>query len=177
MSRIRADLKNQRYGRLTAIEFLHADKGGNAIWQCVCDCGKKVACGSSHLKSGHTKSCGCRKSEILKTVGIIHGYSSKVGERHRLYRIWRGMLNRCLNAKVKAYQWYGAKNIKVCDAWKKFIAFKDWALSHGYDDNLTIDRIDSNEDYAPENCQWLTIVENVKKEHSRRGFKTAQNLA
>lgn len=88
-----------------------------------------------------------------------HGLS-----KTRLYRIWAGMKARCNNPDHPSFKYYGAKNIRVCNEWENdFLLFRDWALSHGYEDNLTIDRIDPNGNYEPDNCQWLTLNENAAR--------------
>lgn len=90
-------------------------------------------------------------------------------EHKRLYWIWQDMKKRCFNPKNKNYKWYGSKGIKVCDEWKNnYQNFKDWALSNGYTDKLTIDRIDSKKDYEPLNCQWITQSENSKKMQTQK---------
>ena len=87
-----------------------------------------------------------------------HGYTSK----NRLYRIWHNMKARCYNPNFNKYKYYGGKGIIVCDEWRTdFLKFRDWALNNGYADNLTIDRIDSNKNYCPENCRWITLTENT----------------
>lgn len=172
MSCIRANLKNKKYGRLIASEFVDTDKGGNAIWQCVCDCGKTIIALAANLKSGATKSCGCFQKENAKIIATIHGMSYT-----RLYEVWHGMKQRCGNKSDYHFKNWGSRGIKVCSQWHDFNIFKEWALSNGYHDNLTIDRIDNDGDYKPSNCQWLTRSENTKKANISRGFKTAQNLA
>ena len=85
----------------------------------------------------------------------VHGMS-----RSRLYHIWNSMKTRCINPKAISYKYYGEKGVKVCEEWRSdFIAFHDWAMSHGYQDDLTIDRIDNDGDYCPDNCRWSTVKE------------------
>ena len=84
-------------------------------------------------------------------------------KRTRLYSIWRHMRGRCLHPRDKDYPYYGAKGVKVCQEWAEFVPFREWALANGYADNLTIDRIDNNQGYSPDNCQWLPNNENCKK--------------
>jgi len=83
----------------------------------------------------------------------------------RLYKIWKGMRDRCTNPQTPIFRWYGGRGIKVCKAWQTFEPFRDWALKHGYQDDLTIDRINNDGNYTPSNCQWLTAAANVAKRH------------
>jgi hypothetical protein len=93
-----------------------------------------------------------------------HGFSTRA-KRERVYNIWMGMVERCRNPKRPKYKNYGGKGIRVCDEWKRFENFRDWALSHGYADNLTIDRVDSGWHYDKSNCEWVTLAENVRRAH------------
>lgn len=148
------------FGRLTVLE----DSGkrnhrGQIIWTCICRCGNKTNVRGDHLISGSTKSCGC-----LKKGGPSHHLYVHGGFGTLLYGIWRGMRDRCYRKKNPKYKYYGAKGIKVCPSWlNDFLAFRIWALSHGYKSNLTIDRINHKGNYEPSNCQWLTASENSKK--------------
>lgn len=167
----RMNLVGQKFGRLTVKEFYDV-KHGMSRWICDCDCGNtNVIVYGNHIKSGNTISCGCYYKESRNKVGYKHG-----GSKDRLYQIWADMKDRCNNKNSVSYHWYGGKGIIVCDEWKNdYAAFKEWALANGYDDSLTIDRIDSNKNYCPENCQWITLKENInksKRQYSGSAFNT-----
>lgn len=155
-------IAGQRFGRLTVKSFSHTNSRRNAVWECECDCGNIAHVASGHLNSGHTKSCGCLRNdariERCKTHGLYHT---------RLHRTWTSMKSRCNNPHNNRFYRYGARGISVCEAWSSnFKRFYDWAMSNGYADTLTIDRINPGGNYEPANCQWITSCENNSKRFS-----------
>lgn len=156
------NLIGQRFGRLTVIERDGMDKNRkNVMWFCACDCGGTTRTTTTHLRSGHAKSCGCFAKERLLQEGEKTRFFTTHGKsRSRLYRIFYGMKDRCYNTKNEKYNLYGARGIEVCDEWKNdFQAFCNWALANGYSDDLTIDRIENDRGYSPDNCRWATVTE------------------
>jgi len=158
------DITGQRFGRLVVLHKTRKRCCGHIIWLCKCVCGKLVEVLSSDLRSGRTKSCGC----LWKEVMTIHG-DNRRGKISRLYSIWENMKSRCLNPKRLDYKYYGGRGIKICKEWKNsYTIFKNWALANRYRDDLTIDRVDNNRGYCPENCHWVSLSENLKNKNFRR---------
>lgn len=143
-----------KFGKLTVIERAANSANGKARWICSCECGKaKVKPVTGYdLKSGKVRSCGCAYKTANKGSNKTHGES-----KSRLYNIWRGMKARCNSNNSLAYENYGGRGITYNPDWEKYENFRDWALSNGYKDNLTLDRINTNLNYTPDNCRWATM--------------------
>lgn len=160
------NLIGERFGRLTVISKNGKTKWGNVTWKCACDCGKTVIIPGGHLKSGHTKSCGCLAYDMHVEQLETHGYTT--GGKPRTFTIWRGMKARCLNPKSISYKNYGARGISICHEWRSFKAFHEWAIANGYSDGLQLDRIDNEGNYCPSNCRWVTRTENARNTRATR---------
>ena len=168
------DLTGKRFGRLQVIERDNQRKNSRDVfWRCMCDCGNEKSVTTGHLTCGTVRSCGCLRKEQaierIKQAGVLkitHGES-----RTGLYGVWHCMIQRCENSKNPGYKWYGGKGVKVFDEWHNYANFARWAYLNGYRDikniqrsqRLSIDRIDSNSDYCPENCRWITVHENSSR--------------
>lgn len=152
------DLTDKHFGRWTVIG-IHGKRGNLITWDCVCECGTRAIISGNSLtrKNRPSLSCGCLQKEKVFQTGknnIIHGQTGT-----KLFCVWEGMLRRCTDANNKNYKNYGGRGITVCNEWHEFVAFRNWAISNKYRDDLTIERKNVNGNYCPENCCWATWKE------------------
>lgn len=141
---------------LTVLSYSHTTNGC-AYWLCRCECGNTKTVLAGNLTSRKTQSCGCLQKKRASESSKSHG-----GSQTRLYRIWKGMRNRCYNPKAHEYDNYGGRGIRICEAWHNFEVFRDWALQNGYSKDLTIERKDSSGMYEPSNCIWIPLPDQGK---------------
>ena len=158
------DITGKKFNKLTVVERLQNDVGGIPVWLCMCECGNFTRVRGKNLKNGSVKSCGCiLKNGTTKTHGL---------SRTKIYNTWSSMKARCFNPKSRSYKRYGARGITVCEQWKNsFEEFYSWSIQNGYNENLTIERINNDGNYCPENCKWIPQKEQCRNRSTNIEFE------
>ena len=166
------DLTGKKFGRLTVVERYEKMSSGHSKWLCICECGNTKIVEDSNLKHSDKISCGCWRKELYIENAKYNGDS-----KTELYKIWSGMIRRCYNQKMQNYKYYGGRGVCVCDDWRNdengYFNFKKWALENGYKEGLSIERVDYNGNYCPENCTWILQKDQMK--NTRRTHKITYN--
>lgn len=161
------DLSGLRFGRWSVADrsITGSRTGTGAWWNCACDCGTERPVKSDSLISGKSLSCGCLHKEIVTEVGKAkktHGET-----KTRLYNVWAGMKARCYDENQSRFKDYGGRGIEICDQWgNSYEAFRDWAIAAGYESELTIERLDVNGNYCPENCKFITMADQARNKRN-----------
>lgn len=157
----------KRFGHLVVVNLYSSDQQ-TTYWTCKCDCGNEKVIPRHLLINHHTQSCGCYLKTRMKKLNYSHGLSYS-----RIYSVWGDMKQRCTNFQAANYYLYGGRGIQVCEAWNNFENFYQWAITNGYQDTLSLERIDVNGNYEPNNCTWIPLSDQC--ENRRNSKKITYN--
>ena len=164
------DITDMRLNYLTAVAYAGSD-GKKSLWKIRCDCGKEFVMQASEFLKGRQKSCGCMRQKLIGDAQATHRLSA-----HPMYHVWRSMKARCLLPTSQTWENYGGRGIMVCDRWlESFENF--WEdMSPGYQPGLSLDRIDVDGNYCPENCRWVSDKIQARNRRDNRLMKTPQGV-
>lgn len=166
MSKVK-DMSGVVINDLKVVKRVENYRDGKAQWLVKCHCGNEFKAIGKFLINNTIKSCGCLKAKRMIEYGKAK--STHGDTKSRLFSIWTGMKKRCYYKNSVGYKNYGGRGITVCKEWKDdYSKFKEWALSNGYSENLTLDRIDTNKNYSPENCKWSTRTEQNRNKRNNK---------
>lgn len=168
MGRPAIDLAGKTFGQLTVLERASEGQGSDphVCWRCRCSCGNTIVTSGQRLRNGTVQSCGCfrkvRMSKLSIDSNTTHGKA-----KTKLYKVFYGMIDRCYNPNNTRYKNYGGRGIRICPEWlDNFPAFYAWAMAHGYHEGLSIDRIDNDQGYSPQNCRWTNVEQQNRNTRS-----------